>query len=121
MMTGLFWNVVQVGMTASAVLLPALLVRAVLRRRYPAQVLVIFWACVVLRLLIPVQVTLAETPIFIAPNTELSYEVPAQTEAPPSEAVSAPPSADRSGVSALSDAGRAGDPRRIGRSLLHAG
>lgn len=100
MMTGLFWNVVQVGLTASAVLLPALLVRAVLRRRYPAQVLVIFWACVVLRLLIPVQVTLAETPIFIAPNTELSYEVPAQTEAPPSEAVSAPPSADQSAPSA---------------------
>ena len=37
-MTTAFWNILQVSLTTSLVLLPLLLLCAVLRRRYPARI-----------------------------------------------------------------------------------
>ena len=54
-MTTAFWNILQVSLTTSLVLLPLLLLCAVLRRRYPARIVCALWVIFAVRLLVPVQ------------------------------------------------------------------
>lgn len=70
-MTTIFWNLIQVGLTTSVVLLPILLLCAVLRRRYPARVVCALWVIFAVRLLIPVQNSFPDAPVQVTPRTTL--------------------------------------------------
>ncbi|MCF2670368.1 M56 family metallopeptidase [Butyricicoccus pullicaecorum] len=76
-MNRLFWNVLQVSLTTSVVLLPLLLMRTALRKRYPAGIRVLLWACIVLRLLVPVQLPLPA--VWVVEQPALTVSTPAQT------------------------------------------
>lgn len=75
-MTTLFWNLIQVSFTTSLVLLPALLLCAVLRRRYPARAVCLLWVILSVRLLIPVQNAFPNAPIQVRPQIMQSFETP---------------------------------------------
>ncbi len=70
-MKELLWNVLQVSLTTSIIILPMLLLCAALRRRYPARVLCLLWAVLSIRLLFPVQLTLPDALIW-TPQTTIS-------------------------------------------------
>ncbi len=70
-MTTIFWNLVQVSLTTSVVLLPILLLCAVLRRRYPARVVCALWVIFAVRLLVPVQNSFLDAPVQVTPRTTL--------------------------------------------------
>lgn len=68
-------NIGQVSLTTALVILPLLGLRRVLRKRYPARVLCLVWAVLVVRLLIPVQFSLPEAPVQVEPRmTHVRYE-----------------------------------------------
>ncbi len=71
----LVWNVLQVSLTTSVVILPAWLFCAVLRRRYPARVICLLWVILSIRLLVPVQITFPDTPV-ITPKTTVTVALP---------------------------------------------
>lgn len=70
-MTTIFWNLIQVSLTTSVVLLPILLLCAVLRRRYPARVVCALWVIFAVRLLVPVQNSFPDAPVRVTPRTTL--------------------------------------------------
>lgn len=70
-MTTIFWNLIQVSLTTSVVLLPILLLCAVLRRRYPARVVCALWVIFAVRLLVPVQNSFPDAPVQVTPRTTL--------------------------------------------------
>lgn len=70
-MKELLWNVLQVSLTTSIIILPVLLLCAVLRRRYSARVLCLLWAVLSIRLLFPVQFALPDAPV-LTPQTTIS-------------------------------------------------
>lgn len=65
----LLFSTVQIGLTVSAVALIPLLLRKVLKKRYPARVMCLVWALLAVRLLVPVQITLPEPPVQVTPRT----------------------------------------------------
>lgn len=65
----LFNNLVQIGLTVSVVALLLFLLRKTLKKRYSARVMCIVWAVLALRLLVPVQLTLPNPPVQVAPRT----------------------------------------------------
>lgn len=67
----LLWNILQVSLTTSIVIVPVLIFCAVLRRRYPARIICLLWVVLSARLLIPVQITFPDAPI-IAPKTTIT-------------------------------------------------
>lgn len=62
-------NLIQTGLTASVVALVLLLLRKVMKKRYPARVVCIVWAILAIRLIIPVQLTLPDPPVQVTPRT----------------------------------------------------
>ena len=62
-------NLMQIGLTVSLAALVPLLLRRVLKKRYPARAVCLVWALLALRLLIPVQLTLPEAPVRVTPRT----------------------------------------------------
>lgn len=62
-------NLLQVGLTASAAALVLLLLRRVMKKRYPARAVCVVWAILAVRLLIPVQLTLPDPPVQVTPRT----------------------------------------------------
>ena len=62
-------NLIQTGLTASAAALVLLLLRRVMKKRYPARAVCIVWAILAIRLLIPVQLTLPDAPLQVTPRT----------------------------------------------------
>ena len=70
-MTTAFWNILQVSLTTSLVLLPLLLLCAVLRRRYPARIVCALWVIFAVRLLVPVQNAFPDAPVKVTPRTTL--------------------------------------------------
>ena len=62
-------NLVQVGLTVSAAALVLLLLRRVMKKRYPARAVCVVWAILAVRLLIPVQLTLPDPPVQVTPRT----------------------------------------------------
>lgn len=76
-------NLVQIGLTVSAVALVLFLLRKVLKKRYPARAMCLVWAVLALRLLIPVQLTLPDPPVQVTPRTTYLSQTdfaPAQLE-----------------------------------------
>ena len=61
-------NLIQTGLTASVVALVLLLLRKVMKKRYPARVVCIVWAILAIRLIIPVQLTLPDPPVQVTPR-----------------------------------------------------
>ena len=66
-------NLMQIGLTVSLAALVPLVLRRVMKKRYPARAVCIVWAILALRLLIPVQLTLPQAPVQVMPRT--SYVV----------------------------------------------
>lgn len=66
-------NLMQTGLTVSLAALVPLLLRRVLKKRYPARAVCLVWALLALRLLVPVQLTLPQAPVQVMPRT--SYVV----------------------------------------------
>ena len=62
-------NLIQTGLTASVVALVLLLLRKVMKKRYPARMVCIVWAILAIRLIIPVQLTLPDPPVQVTPRT----------------------------------------------------
>lgn len=62
-------NLMQTGLTVSLAALVPLLLRRVLKKRYPARAVCLVWALLALRLLVPVQLTLPEAPVRVTPRT----------------------------------------------------
>lgn len=62
-------NLIQIGLTVSLAALVPLLLRRVLKKRYPARAVCLVWALLALRLLVPVQLTLPEAPVRVTPRT----------------------------------------------------
>lgn len=66
-------NLMQIGLTVSLAALVPLVLRRVMKKRYPARMVCVVWAILALRLLIPVQLTLPQAPVQVMPRT--SYVV----------------------------------------------
>ena len=62
-------NLMQTGLTVSLAALVPLLLRRMLKKRYPARAVCLVWALLALRLLVPVQLTLPEAPVQVTPRT----------------------------------------------------
>lgn len=74
----------QVSLTTALVILPLLALRRLLRKRYPARVLCLVWAVLVVRLLVPVQLSLPEAPVQVTPHlTRVRYAREIEAEALP--------------------------------------
>lgn len=71
-------NLVQIGLTVSLAALVPLILRRVLKKRYPARVICAVWAILALRLLVPVQLSLPEAPVQLAPRTNYVVHTDAQ-------------------------------------------
>ena len=70
----LLFAVWQVSATTALVILPLLAFRRLLRRRYPARALCAVWTVLLVRLLVPVQLSLPEPPVQVAPRlTRVRY------------------------------------------------
>ncbi|WNX83650.1 M56 family metallopeptidase [Agathobaculum sp. NTUH-O15-33] len=83
MWENLLFDLLQIGLTVSAVALIPIVLRRVLKKRYPARAMCLVWALLAVRLLIPVQLTLPEPPVQVTPHTYyLLHEValPQQNE-----------------------------------------
>ncbi len=68
-MKDILYNLAQIGLTVSLVALIPLLLRKVLKKRYPARAMCLVWAVLAARLLIPVQLTVPEPPVQVTPRT----------------------------------------------------
>lgn len=55
-------NLMQIGLTVSLAALVPLILRRLMKKRYPARMVCVVWAILALRLLIPVQLTLPQAP-----------------------------------------------------------
>lgn len=66
-------NLMQIGLTVSLAALVPLILRRLMKKRYPARMVCVVWAILALRLLIPVQLTLPQAPVQVMPHT--SYVV----------------------------------------------
>lgn len=66
-------NLMQIGLTVSLAALVPLILRWLMKKRYPARMVCVVWAILALRLLIPVQLTLPQAPVQVMPRT--SYVV----------------------------------------------
>lgn len=66
-------NLMQIGLTVSLAALVPLILRRLMKKRYPARMVCVAWAILALRLLIPVQLTLPQAPVQVMPRT--SYVV----------------------------------------------
>ena len=66
-------NLMQIGLTVSLAALVPLILRRLMKKRYPARMVCVVWAILALRLLIPVQLTLPQAPVQVMPRT--SYVV----------------------------------------------
>lgn len=66
-------NLMQIGLTVSLAVLVPLILRRLMKKRYPARMVCVVWAILALRLLIPVQLTLPQAPVQVMPRT--SYVV----------------------------------------------
>ena len=66
-------NLMQIGLTVSLAALVPLILRRLMKKRYPARMVCVVWAIFALRLLIPVQLTLPQAPVQVMPRT--SYVV----------------------------------------------
>lgn len=66
-------NLMQIGLTVSLAALVPLILRRLMKKRYPARMVCAVWAILALRLLIPVQLTLPQAPVQVMPRT--SYVV----------------------------------------------
>lgn len=66
-------NLMQIGLTVSLAALVPLILRRLMKKRYPARMVCVVWAILALRLLIPVQLTLPQAPVQVIPRT--SYVV----------------------------------------------
>lgn len=66
-------NLMQIGLTVSLAALVPLILRRLMKKRYPACMVCVVWAILALRLLIPVQLTLPQAPVQVMPRT--SYVV----------------------------------------------
>ena len=69
----LLLNLLQIGLTVSAVALALFVLRKVLKKRYPARAICFVWANLAIRLLIPVQLTLPDPPVQITPPARTLY------------------------------------------------
>ncbi len=67
-MEKLMMNILQVSLTVSIILMPLFCLRACLRKRYPARILVLLWTALSIRLLFPVQITLPDAPVAFMPG-----------------------------------------------------
>ncbi len=68
-MKNILCNLAQIGLTVSLAALIPLLLRRVLKKRYPARAMCLVWAVLAVRLLIPVQLTVPEPPVQVTPRT----------------------------------------------------
>ena len=66
-------NLMQIGLTVSLAALVPLVLRRLMKKRYPARMVCVVWAILALRLLVPVQLTLPQAPVQVMPRT--SYVV----------------------------------------------
>ena len=66
-------NLMQICLTVSLAALVPLILRRLMKKRYPARMVCVVWAILALRLLIPVQLTLPQAPVQVMPRT--SYVV----------------------------------------------
>lgn len=66
-------NLMQIGLTVSLAALVPLILRRLMKKRYPARMVCVVWEILALRLLIPVQLTLPQAPVQVMPRT--SYVV----------------------------------------------
>lgn len=71
-------NLVQIGLTVSLAALVPLILRRVLKKRYPARAICAVWAILALRLLVPVQLSLPAAPVQLAPRTNYVVHTDAQ-------------------------------------------
>ena len=62
-------NLMQIGLTVSLAALVPLILRRLMKKRYPAHMVCVVWAILALRLLIPVQLTLPQAPVQVMPRT----------------------------------------------------
>ena len=59
----------QIGLTVSLAALVPLILRRLMKKRYPARMVCVVWAILALRLLVPVQLTLPQAPVQVMPRT----------------------------------------------------
>lgn len=123
------YSVGQVSLTTALVILPLLALRKWLRRRYPARVLCIVWAALLVRLLVPVQLSLPRAPVRVTPRlTQVRYTDWVETGAsalpngqPSAQAALGPDGEDFTpilsgqdgGLSAVTTPGRDGGPSTV--------
>ena len=82
-MEGLFVPVALASLTTSAVLLPLLLLSARLQNRYAGRTLYVVWLVLALRLAVPVDLSLPQTPVQVtAPNYTVTWPTH-QSQLPP--------------------------------------
>lgn len=62
-------NLMQIGLTVSLAALVLLILRRLMKKRYPARMVCVVWAILALRLLVPVQLTLPQAPVQVMPRT----------------------------------------------------
>lgn len=62
-------NLMQIGLTVSLAALVPLILRRLMKKRYPARMVCVVWAILALRLLVPVQRTLPQAPVQVMPRT----------------------------------------------------
>ena len=62
-------NLMQIGLTVSLAALVPLILRRLMKKRYPARMVCVVWAILALRLLVPVQLTLPQAPVRVMPRT----------------------------------------------------
>ena len=62
-------NLMQIGLTVALAALVPLILRRLMKKRYPARMVCVVWAILALRLLIPVQLTLPQAPVQVMPRT----------------------------------------------------
>lgn len=62
-------NLMQIGLTVSLAALVPLILRRLMKKRYPARMVCVVWAILALRLLVPVQLTLPQAPVQVMSRT----------------------------------------------------
>lgn len=62
-------NLMQIGLTVSLAALVPLILRRLMKKRYPARMVCVVWAILALRLLVPVQLTLPQASVQVMPRT----------------------------------------------------
>ena len=62
-------NLMQIGLTVSLAALVPLILRRLMKKRYPARMVCVVWAILALRLLVPVQLTLPQAPVQVMLRT----------------------------------------------------